>query len=311
MNMYTILGATGNVGSKLADILVRSGEDVRLVSRSADRLLPSLIKKARADVTYVGEAHSYVGDIMDTEFLVRAVEGSEAVFTLLPPNLKAEKFMTYADKIGGSIARALELAKIRHVVNLSSIGAELSQRTGLILGLHDQEERLNRIKDLNVLHVRASYFMENQLVSIDLIRSKGINGTAIRGDIKIPMIATRDIAEFVAERLVKRNFTGVAVEYLLGQRDLSLIEATSIIGSRIGKPELKYIMFPYDEAEKGLAAAGLSPDMSRLYVEMSKAFNEGRIVGSLKRTKINTTFTSFEKFCDDVLVPLYMQKKAA
>lgn len=309
--MYTILGATGNTGSKIADILIRKGEDVRLVARTADRMLPSLVKKARADVTYVGEAHSYVGDMMDTEFLVKALEGSDAVFTLIPSNLKTESFMLYADKIGESIAHALEIAKVRYVVNLSSVGAELSQNTGPILGLHNHEERLNRIKLLNVVHLRASYFMENLLMNIELIRSKGINGSAIRGDLKLPMIATKDIADVAVERLVKRDFTGTSVRYLLGQRDLNLVEATRIIGIKIGKPELKYILFPYDEAEKGLIAAGLSHDMSRLYIEMNRAFNEGRIMGSLKRTKENTTPTSFDRFCEEVVVPLYSQKKAA
>jgi uncharacterized protein YbjT (DUF2867 family) len=309
--MYTILGATGNIGSKIADILIRKGEDVRLVARTADQLLPSLIKKARADVTYVGEADSYVGDLLDTEFLVKALEGSDAVFTLIPPNPQAENFMSYADEIGESIARALEIAKMSHVVNLSSVGAELSLNTGPILGLHKQEERLNRIKMLNVVHLRAAYFMENLLMNIEMIRSKGINGSAIRGDLKFPMIATKDIADVAAERLVKRDFAGTSVQYLLGQRDLSLIESTGIIGSKVGKPELKYIQFPYDEAEKGLIAAGLSPDMSRIYIEMSRAFNEGRIVGPLKRAKENTTPTSFERFCDEVIVPLYSQKKVA
>lgn len=309
--MYTILGATGNTGSRIADILIRKGEDVRLVARTADRMLPSLVKKARADITYVGEAHSYVGDMMDTEFLVKALEGSDAVFTLIPPNVKAENFMSFADKIGESIARALEIAKVTFVVNLSSIGAELSQNTGPILGLHHQEERLNRIQLLNVVHLRASYFMENLLMNIEMIRSKGINGSAIRGDLKLPMIATRDIADVAAERLVKCDFTGSSVRYLLGQRDLSLVEATGIIGNKIGKPELEYSLFPYKEAEKGLIAAGLSPDMSRLYIEMSRAFNDGRIIGPLKRTKENTTQTSFERFCDEVIVPLYSQKKAA
>ena len=48
--------------------------------------------------------------------------------------------------------------------------------------------------------------------------------------------------------------------------------------------------------------------MSRLY-GMGRAFNEGRITA--KRTAENTTATSFEEFCDHVLIPLYMQKKAA
>jgi uncharacterized protein YbjT (DUF2867 family) len=152
--------------------------------------------------------------------------------------------------------------------------------------------------------------MENLLWSIDLIKSKGINGNAIRGDLKIPMIATRDIAAYAADRLVKRDFWGATVQDLPGPRDLSLIEATQIIGGKIDRPGLSYLMFPYDEAEKGMVAMGLSADMSRQYIEMNKAFNEGRIKLETRTKEIKST-TSFEAFCDEAFVPLYMQKKAA
>jgi uncharacterized protein YbjT (DUF2867 family) len=298
--MITILGATGKVGGKIADILIKKGEKVRLVARSADRLRPFVSKQAQA----------LAGDALDVEFLVKAFKDADAVFTLIPPNFKAEKFIDYADKIGESIARALEIARVNHVVNLSSVGAELSGGTGPIVGLHNMEERLNKIKGLNVRHVRAAFFMENLLWNIDLIQSKGINGDALRGDTKFPMIATKDIAMYAAERLMKRDFTGSSVRYLLGQRDLGMIEATEIIGRKINKPDLAYVMFPYDEAEKGMIAVGLSPDLSRLFVEMNRAFNEGRI-RSETRTAENTTPTSFETFCDEVFVPAYAQRKAA
>jgi uncharacterized protein YbjT (DUF2867 family) len=297
--MYTILGATGNVGRKIADILIKKGETVRLVARSIDRLRPFVAKHAVA----------FAGDAMDTEFLVKAFVGADAVFTLLPSNIGTENGLAYADKIGESIARALKVAKVKYVVNLSSVGAELPEGTGPIIGLHRQEERLNNIRGLNVLHLRAAFFMENQLMNIDLIKSRGITGSAIRGDIKFSMIATKDVAAFAAERLVKCDFTGSSIRYLLGQRDLSLIEATEIISRKINNPALVYVMFPYDEAAKGLMSAGLSPDMSRLYVEMSKALNDGRIIA--KRTAENTTPTSFEVFCDEVFAPLFTQKKAA
>jgi uncharacterized protein YbjT (DUF2867 family) len=297
--MYTILGATGNVGRKISDILIKKGEKVRLIARSADRLRPFVGKQAEA----------FAGDAMDTEFLVKAFTGADAVITILPENIKAENGLDYDDKIGVSIARALTLAKVKYVVNLSSVGAELPEGTGPIIGLHRQEERLNKIKGLNVLHLRAAFFMENQLMDIDLIKSRGIMGSAIRGDIKFSMIATKDVAAFAAERLVKCDFTGSSIRYLLGQRDLSLIEATEIISRKINNPALVYVMFPYDEAAKGLMSAGLSPDMSRLYVEMSKALNDGRIIA--KRTAENTTPTSFEVFCDEVFAPLFTQKKAA
>lgn len=298
--MITILGATGHVGGKIADILIKKGEKVRLVARTAERLRPFVGKQAQA----------LAGDALDVEFLVKAFKDTDAVFTLIPPNFKTEKFISYADKIGESIARALEIARVKYVVNLSSIGAELPEGTGPIVGLNHMEKRLNGVKGLNVLHIRAGFFMENLISNIDLIRSKGINGGAGRGDLKLPMIATKDIAAYAAERLIKKDFTGASVRYLLGQRDLSTIEATEIIGRKINKPDLAYVMFPYDEAEKGMVAAGLSPDMSRLYVEMSKAFNEGRIK-SEKRTTENTTLTSFETFCDEVFVPAYSQRKAA
>jgi uncharacterized protein YbjT (DUF2867 family) len=298
--MITILGATGNVGGKIADLLIKKGEPVRVVARSSDRLQPLAGNRAVA----------FAGDANDTGFLAKTFKEVDAVFTLIPPNPNAADFMQYADKIGESIARALEIAKVKHVVNLSSVGAELPGGTGPIKGLHNLEERLNRIKGLNVLHLRPSFFMENLLWGVDLIKSKGINGNAIRGDLKIPMIATRDIAAYTAGCLVKRDFWGATIQDLPGPRDLSLIEATEIIGRKIDKPGLSYVMFPYDEAEKGMVAMGVSPDMSRQYIEMYQAFNEGRIELEIRSKEISST-TSFEVFCDEVFVPLYTQKKAA
>jgi len=299
--MYTLLGATGNVGGKIADILIKKGEKVRLVARSGERLRK-----------LVGpNSHAFAGDITDPEFLVKAFTGSDAVFTLIPPNVRASDFMAYARTVSESIARALDTTKVKYVVNLSSWGADLTEGTGPILGLHNNEERLNRIKGLNVLHLRPANFMENSLMSIELIRSRGVNGSAARGDLKFPMIAAKDVAEIAADRLLKCDFSGSSLQALLGQRDLSMIEATTIIGKKIGSPDLRYVMLSYDDAEKAFLAAGLSSDMSKKYVQMAKALNDGRLYGTVKRSTANTTSTSFEQFCDEVFVPLYMQKKAA
>lgn len=297
--MITLLGATGHVGGKIAEILKKQGQKVRMVARNADNLRPLVAKKAEA----------MAGDILDTEFLVKALKGSDAVFTLIPPDPVAADFLAYADRVVESIVRALEIERIEQVVNLSSVGAELPGGTGPITALHRMEERLNKIPGLNVVHVRAGYFMENLLMNIDMIRAQGMNGSAVRGDLKIPMVATKDIASFAAERLVIRDFRGSSVQYLLGREDLSLSEATMTIGIKIGKPNLPYVMFTYADAEQGMARAGLSPDMARLYVEMSRAFNDGRILA--RRTPQFTTSTSFKEFCDEVFVPLYMGKKAA
>jgi hypothetical protein len=86
------------------------------------------------------------------------------------------------------------------------------------------------------------------------------------------------------------------VQDLLGQRDLSFDEATSIIGRAIGRPDLKYAQFSYDDTAKWMAEMGISEDVCRLIVEMSKALNDRLICVDRPRTEENTTPTSIEEF---------------
>jgi uncharacterized protein YbjT (DUF2867 family) len=200
--------------------------------------------------------------------------------------------------VGTSIAHALVNAGVTHVVNLSSQGAEFPRGTGPVAGLHDQEKRLNGLEDVNVLHLRCTYFMENLLTSVPLIHEHGYAGSAIRGDLKFAMIATADIAERVAGHLLARDFSGKLHYDLLGERDLSLQEAFTIIGSRIGIPDLKYIQFPYEDAARAMTAAGISRNVADLFIEMSKAINNGMFAVNRPRTAENTTPTSIETFAD-------------
>jgi uncharacterized protein YbjT (DUF2867 family) len=283
------MGATGNVGGKIADILLKKGEKVRALSRSMDKLKPLKDRGAEA----------FAGDAADPVFLTRAFTGADAVFVLVPPNMIAADFRTYQNKIGDSIAQAIRSSGVKYVVNLSSIGAELSDGNGPIKGLHDQEQRLNTIENVNILHLRPANFMENLFMNIDLIKGKGIMGGPIRGALKMAMIATRDIAKIAADYLVKRDFYGKSTKELLGQRDLTMEEAAKVIGWKIGKPDLPYVTFSYEDAYNGMVAAGLSGDLSRLYVEMSKGLNDGLFgIGKVRRTPENTTGTSIEEFAD-------------
>jgi len=286
--MFAITGATGNIGSKVAGILLERGEKVRVIGRDAARL--------RLFVTRGAEAA--VGDLKDTDFLTGALSGVEAAFVMIPPDYAAVDFRGYQNEVGRSITKAITRSGVGYVVNLSSQGGELPAGTGPILGLHDQEIRLNWLAGVNVLHLRPTYFMENLLMNIPLINQMGIAGSAVRGDRKFAMIATRDIAERVAGHLQEQDFDGKVVEDLLGQRDLSLEEAVAVIGRRIGWPDLSYVQFPYEEAARGMQASGISPDVSRLFIEMSRALNEGLFAVDRPRTADNSTPTSIEEFAE-------------
>ena len=282
--MIAITGATGNIGSKIATDLLSKGQTVRCIARTEDNLKNHAAKGAEtASIS-----------LEDTAALTNAFTGVNAVFAMIPPHYQAQDFRAYQNTIGASIAAAIEASGVQHVVNLSSQGAHLPDKTGLIKGLYDQEQRLNKLKGVNVLHLRPTYFMENLLANIDMIKQMNIMGSAIQGEMKIPMIATQDIAAFAVERLIKKDFSGMPVKDLLGQRDLSMNEAVEIIGGKIDMPGLRYIQFSYEDTEKALADMGFSADVARLFIEMSKAFNEGMI--DTPRTPGNTTQTPFEDF---------------
>jgi uncharacterized protein YbjT (DUF2867 family) len=138
-----------------------------------------------------------------------------------------------------------------------------------------------------------------------MIKHQGIAGSAMGGDYAFPQVATVDIGAVAADALRARNFTGFSVHELLGPRDLSLVEATRIIGVAVGKPDLQYVQFPYDAAFDGMVSAGLSKSMAGLYVEMSRAFDEGKIQPIEGRNARNTTPTSFEEFATRTLAPAY------
>lgn len=73
---------------------------------------------------------------------------------------------------------------------------------------------------------------------------------------------------------------------------------TRIIGKAIGKPDLPYVQFPYEEAEKAMVQMGISQDMAKGFVEMNKSINDGFAITGTPRTEENTTPTSFEEFAE-------------
>lgn len=286
--MYAIIGATGNIGSRVADTLLARSEKVRLISRDAARL-QRFVERG---------AESAIGDLTDVKFLTTAFAGARAVYAMIPPHFTARDFRAYQNSVGNSIATAIDAAGVTHVVNLSSQGADLPRGTGPIMGLHDQEARLNSLRGINVLHLRPTYFMENLLANIPLIHAQGIAGSAIRGDLRFAMIATRDIADRVAAHLLARDFSGTSYSDLLGQRDLTLEEAFTIIGRRIGISTLRYVRFSYADATRAMVDMGLSPNVSSLLIEMSMALNAGLFAVNRPRTAENSTPTTIEEFAE-------------
>ena len=298
--MYVVLGATGHTGSVIATSLLSKGEKVRVVGRDATRL-DRFVRKG---------AEAFTANVNDAAALTKALTGARAAYLMLPPNMTSPDYRADQERESDAIAKAVKESGLRYAVHLSSFGAQVPEGTGPIAGLHSSEQKLNAISGLNVLHLRGGHFMENTLTAISMIQAMGIFGHAVLPDLKQPLIATRDIGDYAAGRILKLDFSGKQTHELLGERDLSMNEATAVIARGIGKPDLRYVQFPYEQVEQVLTQMGIPAKTAGQFIEMYKALNEGIVAAEEPRSPENTTPTSFEKFVQDVFAPAYQGKAA-
>ena len=289
-----ILGATGTVGSKISENLLNQGHQVTVVARHTDKL-----EKYRS----MG-AEIIAGDVNDVETLTNAFKNADSAFIILPDNVKAENTRAYQRQVTGKLIEAIQKSGIKYIVNMSSIGSHMHEGNGMMGGTAEQEVRLNQLNDVNVLHIRSAYFMENFLRTIGVVKKMGINGTAADGDHPIPMVATKDVAHIAAKHLANLDFEGKSVHAVMGPKNYTYREFTSIIGKAIGIPDLSYVQFPVEQAKQAFLSNGFSEDFVDNLIEMATAIKTG-FMNYQERDDSTTTPTTAEEFASEVYTPIF------
>ncbi|MBK7867924.1 MAG: NmrA family NAD(P)-binding protein [Ignavibacteriales bacterium] len=284
--MYVVIGATGNTGKIVAESLLAEGKKVRITGRSAE--------KAQE---LVGKGADFLqGDVKDAAFLQQAFTGAEAVYALIPPSYGESDFYAYQQVVVDALAAAIEKSGVKYVVTLSSLGAQLNEDTGVVYGLHYMEQEFNKIDGVNILHLRPSFFMENLFGQIPVIKGNGVMGSPTKADLRVPMIATKDIGAYAVKRLGALDFSGKSAQYLLGERDLTYNEIAKIIGAAIGKSDLVYVEFPPEGMIQAMMGMGASENMAQRMVKLLEVANTGRLGEGAVRDAESTTPTSIEDF---------------
>lgn len=289
-----VLGATGTVGSKIAEILLKDGHQVTLIARHTEKL--EKYRKSGAAII--------AADITDVAIVANAMRNADSAFVLMPDNVKAENTRAYQRQITGLLIEAIQASGIKYIVNMSSLGAHMHEGTGIMAGTGEQEVRLNQLENVNVLHLRSAYFMENFLRTIGVVKNMGFNGTAADGDHAIPMVATKDVAQVAARYLSNTDFTGKVVQAVMGPGNYTIREFTTLIGAAIGKPDLSYVQLPVEQARQAFLNNGFSEDFVDNLIEMGTAIKSG-FMNYQKRDESTTTATTAEQFVNEVYLPAF------
>ena len=254
--MYVISGASGRIGSVVADCLLDSGHPVRAVVRRPE---------AAADWISRG-AEAVVLDLCDSRKLTEALNDATAFFAMLPFDLSVPDLDQYVAEVVQSVSNAVKDAGVRHTVMLSSGGADLTEGTGPILGLHYMEQALAQTGTV-LTALRPGHFQEKFGDVLGAVMHEGIFPVfASSADTPLPMVATRDIAEIAVQELLADTRTSETVD----------IVGPEYTERQVARP-LEVVPIPEPGWMDALVKAGSAPHIAESLAELYRADEQKRL----------------------------------
>jgi uncharacterized protein YbjT (DUF2867 family) len=261
-----VTGSLGHISKPLMIELVQKGHHVTVVSSNEER---------QKEIEALG-AKAAIGSLEDVDFLTENFEGADAVYCMIPPNNYFDQnldLMAYYRKIATNYATAIKASGVKKVVYLSSVGAHLSQGSGIILGHHLGEEIMNKLENVSISFMRPVGFYYNLLGFIPMIKSQGMIAANWGAETKLVWVSPIDIAAAIVEELelepVSRKVRYVASDELTGY------ETARILGEAIEKSDLKWIIISSEQMKNGLVSVGLNPEIAGGLVEMYASQQNG------------------------------------
>ena len=281
---YVVTGSLGNTGKPITEGLLLAGHTVTVVTSKAENA---------AKIEELG-AKAAVGDVTNATFVAEAFANADAVYLMIPPKWGVTNWRGYQNEVADNYVAALKANDVRFVVMLSSVGAHLPQGVGPVTGLYDLEQKLKTVEGLNVKVLRPSYFMQNLLSMVGMVKGMGIMGGNF-GDDKLVLVHTNDIAEAALQELLNLDFTGTQIRYIAGDEKTGA-EIAKTLGEAVGKPETPWIVFPDEQNTQGMLQAGLNQEMANNYTEMGVSLRDGTMQADYMENRPTLSKTKLEDF---------------
>jgi len=264
MAEYLVAGVTGHTGSVVAQTLLDSGRKLRVLVRD-----PHKAERWKKRGAHVAQA-----ELSSSHDLLNALRGTEAAYFLLPPfPPNTTGIRGWAKKMIDAMVQSIGGTDVKHVVFLSSIGAQHADGTGPIVLLHDAEQELRTLKT-PVTFLRACYFMENWAPALPDAK-EGLLNSFLPADFKWPQVAAHDIGHTASQLILEHPKAHRVVE-LAGPEDVSPADVARVL-TKLLETEVEPIVEPLDQVAEAFTGMGFSPEAAGMYQAMYQGLASGRV----------------------------------
>jgi uncharacterized protein YbjT (DUF2867 family) len=205
---------------------------------------------------------------------------------------------------------ALEKSKFKLAVSLTAMGSEINAKTGHFEEFQHLDNKLNELTSLDLVHLRAAWFMENTFAWTRPIARYGRIGWSCLPDLKMPWVAIDDIAWLAARELTNpRGRHRVNLE--VGSEDISMNDLAAIISAQIDKPvDYRYIDTKSDQVKAEFIGRFGTAEKWHDDVLTAEALNSGLVTFHGQHEDRPQLPTTMEAFIRDVWKPSYLANAA-
>jgi uncharacterized protein YbjT (DUF2867 family) len=259
--MIVVTTPAGRIGSRLAELLLERGEEIRVIARDPSRLAAAI----RDGAEVIAGSHA------DPAVLDAALTGADAFFLIVPPDSQASSVTGHYVEYGRQARAALDRAGVGHAVMISTMGGGI-ERAGHLSAARAAEAEVGA-SEAAVRALAPPFFMENLLGQTEAIRD-GVLALPSDADRILPVVATDDLAALAADLLTDRSWDGVGRVPVSSPDAVTPTGVTATLGEALGR-EVAYHQIPIEDYKERLVSFGLSDAWAGGIAEMAEAQNQG------------------------------------
>lgn len=251
-----VTGSTGTVGRQVVNGLVARHASVHALTRNPDKAsFPEGVRAVAGEMTDVASMRAALKGV-DTLFLLNAVAADEVTQALITLTLARE-------------------AGIQRIVYFSVQNSDAFTDVPHFTGKYAVERAIEQL-NLPATVLRPSYFMQNDAMMKDALQH-GVYPMPL-GDLGVPMVDTRDIAEIAVAALLRRKQSAAPlpreVIELVGPDTITGNTAAAIWSEVLAKP-VAYGGNDLDAFERNMASRAPSWSAYDIRLMLARFQNDG------------------------------------